>query len=78
MKDIGYGQNYKYAHSHDGNFAGQEFLPDALSGSIFYQPGKNPGEEDMRKHLRKLWGKKYGYYDLFFPNVIFCTGFFYF
>ena len=61
MKDIGYGQNYKYAHSYEGNFAEQEFLPDALSGSSFYQPGKNPREEDMRKHLRKLWGKKYGY-----------------
>ena len=61
MKDIGYGQNYKYAHSYEGNFVEQEFLPDALSGSNFYQPGKNPREEDMRKHLRKLWGKKYGY-----------------
>lgn len=54
MKDIAYGQNYKYAHSYEGNFAEQEFLPDALSGSTFYQPGKNPREEDMRKHLRKL------------------------
>jgi len=61
MKDMGYGQGYQYAHSHEGNFAAMEFLPDALRGSKFYEPGRNPREEEFRNFLRKLWGDKYGY-----------------
>ena len=61
MKKMGYGQNYKYAHSYEGNFADQEFLPDALKGTVFYDPGKNPREEELRKFLRSLWKDKYNY-----------------
>ncbi|HEY0751283.1 MAG TPA: replication-associated recombination protein A [Chitinophagaceae bacterium] len=61
MKNLGYGKNYKYAHSFEGNFAEQEFLPDSLSGTIFYDPGQNPREEELRKFLRSKWDKKYGY-----------------
>ncbi len=61
MKDIGYGKEYKYAHSYEGNFADMEFLPDEIKGSVFYQPGKNAREEELRKQLRKLWGSKYKY-----------------
>jgi len=61
MKNMGYGKNYKYAHSFEGNFADQEFLPDALSGTTFYDPGKNPREEELRRFLKNLWKDKYNY-----------------
>ncbi|HEX2532720.1 MAG TPA: replication-associated recombination protein A [Chitinophagaceae bacterium] len=61
MKRMGYGKNYKYAHDYEGNFTPQEFLPDALAGTAFYEPGQNPREEELRKFLRRLWGEKYGY-----------------
>ncbi len=61
MKNLGYGQNYKYAHSYEGNFVSAEFLPDALKGTKFYEPGNNPREEELRKYLRNLWREKYGY-----------------
>lgn len=61
MKDSGYGQGYKYAHDHPGNFASMEFLPDELSNTKFYDPGKNPREEELRKFLRARWQEKYGY-----------------
>lgn len=61
MKDSGYGQGYKYAHDHPGNFAAMEFLPDELTNTKFYDPGKNPREEELRKFLRARWQEKYGY-----------------
>ena len=61
MKKMGYGKNYKYAHSFERNFAAQEFLPDEIKGTTFYDPGKNPREEELRKFLRSLWQGKYGY-----------------
>ncbi len=61
MKDIGYGKEYKYAHQYDGNFVEQEFLPDKISGTKFYDPGKNSREDETRKWLSKHWGAKYRY-----------------
>jgi putative ATPase len=61
MKNMGYGKNYKYAHSYENNFTEQEFLPDQIKGTAFYEPGKNPREEELRKFLRSLWKEKYGY-----------------
>ena len=61
MKRMGYGKNYKYAHSYKGNFAEQEFLPDELKGTTFYDPGRNPREEELRRYLKNLWKEKYGY-----------------
>lgn len=61
MKDMDYGKGYLYAHDHPGNFAGMEFLPEAISNTKIYDPGKNAREEDMRKRLRALWKEKYGY-----------------
>lgn len=61
MKNIGYGKNYKYAHSFENNFTEQEFLPDQLSGTAFYEPGKNPREEELRRYLKSLWKDKYNY-----------------
>src|SRR5688500_12656532 len=61
MKRMGYGKNYKYAHDYEKNFTEQEFLPDKISGTAFYEPGKNPREEELRKFLRNLWKNKYKY-----------------
>ena len=61
MKQLGYSEGYKYAHDYAGNFVDQEFLPEALRGIKFYEPGQNPREEDTRRLLRERWGQKYGY-----------------
>lgn len=61
MKELGYGNNYKYAHDYDNNFVEQEFLPDMLSGTTFYDPGDNPSEEKIRAFLKQRWKNKYGY-----------------
>ena len=60
MKDLGYHKGYKYAHDFEGNFIDQEFLPDALKGTKFYDPGSNKHEEQIRARLAALW-KKYNY-----------------
>lgn len=61
MKELGYHDGYKYAHDYQGNFVEQEFLPDAIRGVKFYEPGQNPREEETRRLLRTRWGQKYGY-----------------
>jgi putative ATPase len=61
MKDLGYGQNYEYAHAHPGNFADMEFLPDALQNTAFYHPGSNAKETELRRWLAARWKAKYGY-----------------
>ncbi len=61
MKELGYGDDYKYAHDFAHNFAEQEFLPEALSGTVFYQPGDNAREKQTREFLRNRWKDKYGY-----------------
>jgi putative ATPase len=61
MKDLNYGKNYEYSHSYDNNFSPQEYLPKEISGTVFYDPGKNAREEELRKFLRLLWQDKYGY-----------------
>lgn len=60
MKELGYAKDYKYAHSFEGNFVDQEFLPDALKGRKFYEPGLNARENEIRRRLQLLW-KKYDY-----------------
>lgn len=61
MKEIGYGKDYAYAHSHAGNFVDLEFMPEDIKGTPLYQPGNNPSEERMRAYLRECWKEKYGY-----------------
>ena len=60
MEELGYAKDYKYAHSYEGNFVDQEFLPDGKSGTKFYEPGDNAKEREIRARLQKNW-KKYGY-----------------
>ena len=61
MKEIGYSDGYRYAHSYDGNFVEQEFLPTSISGKKFYEPQDNPRENELRKYLKKCWQNKYKY-----------------
>ncbi|HEX8277966.1 MAG TPA: replication-associated recombination protein A [Segetibacter sp.] len=61
MKTMDYGKGYKYAHSFEGNFAEQEYLPDKIINTKFYDPGNNARENELRKYLKEKWGDKYGY-----------------
>jgi putative ATPase len=61
MKDIGYGKDYKYAHSYAGSFVPDNFLPEEIKGRVFYDPGKNSREEDTRKKLAGMWKDIYNY-----------------
>lgn len=61
MKNIGYGKDYKYAHSYEGNFVNLDFLPDAIKGTKLYEPGNNPREHESKEKLKKLWGDRYKY-----------------
>ena len=60
MKKLDYGKNYQYAHDHKSNFVAQEFLPDEISKSNFYNPGQNASEQKIQQHLMQLWKGKYG------------------
>jgi putative ATPase len=61
MKNMDYSKGYEYSHSFEKNFSLQEYLPSEISGTKFFEPGGNTREEELRKHLRSLWEKKYGY-----------------
>jgi putative ATPase len=61
MKKEGYGKGYEYSHNYDNNFSPQEYLPDAISGTTFYNPGANAKEDELRRLLKALWKNKYGY-----------------
>ncbi len=59
MKDIGYGKDYKYAHSYKGNFVEQGYLPESIKKSSFYRPQNNDSENRLRAWLRKKWKDRY-------------------
>ena len=59
MKSLNYGKGYAYAHDHPDNFIDQEYLPDELSGTTLYRPGKNPTEEKLEKRMLHIWRDKY-------------------
>lgn len=61
MKDLGYGEDYKYSHGYTGNFIVQEFMPKEISGLKFYEPGQNPRENELRARLKSWWKSKYNY-----------------
>jgi putative ATPase len=61
MKNIGYGKEYEYSHLHENNFSIQEYLPENLSGTLLYDPGRNAAEEKIRERLKFLWKGKYNY-----------------
>lgn len=61
MKELGYGDEYKYSHDYTNNFADQEFLPDAVKNTPLYVPGTNSRETTTREFLKNRWKGKYGY-----------------
>ncbi len=61
MKKEGYGKGYEYSHNYENNFSPQEYLPTAISGTTFFEPGKNLREDELRKFLKLLWKDKYKY-----------------
>ncbi|OYU81613.1 MAG: AAA family ATPase [Flavobacterium sp. BFFFF1] len=61
MKELGYGDDYKYAHDFTNNFVDQDFLPDAIASTKIYDPGNNSRENATRDFLKNRWKDKYGY-----------------
>jgi putative ATPase len=61
MKQQGYGKDYKYSHDFENNFSPQEYLPQEIAGTKFYEPGRNAREEELRRYLKALWKEKYNY-----------------
>lgn len=59
MKDLDYGKEYKYAHSYEGNFVDQDFLPEEIRDLKFYEPGNNSTEKKIYDELKKKWTNKY-------------------
>ncbi|QFG52923.1 replication-associated recombination protein A [Chryseobacterium sp.] len=59
MKEMDYGRDYDYAHSHPGNFVDLEFLPAEISGTQFYKPGNNSTENKIESELQRKWKGKY-------------------
>ena len=60
MKELGYGDEYKYSHDFANNFAEQEFLPTEISETKFFDPGENAREKELRQFLKNRWKDKYG------------------
>jgi putative ATPase len=61
MKELGYGEEYKYSHDFANNFTEQEFLPDEIAETLIYNPGDNSRENGTREFLKNRWKDKYGY-----------------
>jgi putative ATPase len=58
MKEIGYGEDYKYPHSFPGHFVGQQYLPDELQGRKFYNPTDIGRESKLKTYLDQIWKNK--------------------
>lgn len=61
MKEIGYGNNYKYAHDFENHFVEENYLPDNLKNKQFYFPSENGQEKKMKDWLKFLWKTKKNY-----------------
>lgn len=61
MEEIGYGKGYKYSHDFEGSFAQQQYLPDEIRNTVFYQPKENAKEQEILRKLQQQWSKKYKY-----------------
>jgi len=59
MKELGYGNDYKYAHDYEDNFIKHDFLPEEIKGTSFYKPGNNKRESVLKDYLKRLWGDTY-------------------
>ena len=56
MKDMGYGNNYKYSHDYEGSFEAQEYLPPSLGDRRYYRPSDQGAEKEIRDRLNRWWG----------------------
>jgi putative ATPase len=61
MKDLGYGNEYKYAHNYENNFIQAEFMPEDLKHTVIFKPGNNKREDQLRQFLKQKWTGKYDY-----------------
>lgn len=59
MKELGYGDNYKYSHNYENNFAAQQYLPDEVKKTRLWHAQVNAHEEKMKAQMERLWGDKY-------------------
>ena len=59
MSELGYADGYKYAHDYPGHFTDLEFLPEKMSGRVFYEPQPNRHEDSLKAYLRACWPKYY-------------------
>lgn len=57
MDELGYGQNYQYAHDFPNHFVKQQFMPDALQGTQLWHAQGSPHEQKMAEWMKFLWGK---------------------
>ena len=57
--NLGRGVGYKYAHDYPNNYVKQQYLPDGLTGTVFYRPTENGYEENIGKHLKKIREEAY-------------------
>jgi len=59
MKKLGYGREYKYPHDFDGHFVAETYLPEEISGKVFYHPTDEGSEKSIGERLKRIWPKKY-------------------
>ncbi len=59
MQELGYSDGYKYAHDYPGHFTDLEFMPEGLSGKVFYEPQPNRHEDGLKAYLSSCWPKYY-------------------
>ncbi|MBT7289638.1 MAG: replication-associated recombination protein A, partial [Chloroflexi bacterium] len=53
MKEQGYGKGYKYDHEYEEHFSGQQHLPDSVAGNIYYDPGDQGFEKEIKQRLNR-------------------------
>ena len=61
MKELNYGDGYKYSHDYPGHFVKQEFLPKELSHESFWKAAENKREDDTKRYMQSLWKDKYSF-----------------
>ena len=61
MKELNYGDGYKYSHDYPGHFVKQEFLPKELSHESFWKAAENKREDDTKRYMQSLWKGKYSF-----------------
>ncbi len=59
MKQLGYGQDYKYAHAYEGHFVQQQFLPDELQHQRLWHAQPTPAEQKLQERMDQLWGERF-------------------